>query len=184
MVLTIFAGGSAGKWEVERVTAVTGASLADVDRLDVTQAPRAGAGAAAWVLRGTTSHERYTHRSERAVLEQRQPLLGRPEATRAALVPVSKSARWWALAADERRELLADRSHHIAIGAEYLPRVARRLHHGRDLGEEFDFLTWFEYAPSDAAAFEELVARLRATPEWAYVEREVDVRLVRARLPT
>ena len=44
---------------------------------------------------------------------------------------------------------------HIATGLEYLPAVARRLHHGRDLGEPFDFLTWFEFAPEHAAAFED-----------------------------
>ena len=60
-----------------------------------------------------------------------------------------------------------------------MPAVARRLHHARDLGGAFDFLTWFEYAPESAAAFEELVARLRATQEWSYVDREVDVRLRR-----
>src|SRR2546428_7160638 len=32
----------------------------------------------------------------------------------------------------------------------YLPAIARRLYHCRDLGEPFDFLTWFEYAPADA----------------------------------
>jgi len=53
------------------------------------------------------------------------------------------------------------------------------LHHGRDLGEPFDFLTWFEYAPQDAPAFEELVSQLRTTPEWGYVEREIDIRLTR-----
>ncbi len=31
----------------------------------------------------------------------------------------------------------------------YLLAVARRLYHCRDLGEPFDFLTWFEYAPQD-----------------------------------
>ncbi|HCP61471.1 MAG TPA: chlorite dismutase, partial [Actinobacteria bacterium] len=36
-----------------------------------------------------------------------------------------------------------------------------------------------EFAPERAAAFEELVRRLRATEEWAYVEREVDLRLAR-----
>jgi len=51
----------------------------------------------------------------------------------------------------------------------------------RELGEAFDFLTWFEYAPSDAAAFEELVGLLRASEEWRYVTREVDVRLRRRR---
>ena len=43
-----------------------------------------------------------------------------------------------------------------------------------------DFLTWFEYAPEHADAFERLVNALRATPEWDYVEREIDIRLVRA----
>lgn len=45
--------------------------------------------------------------------------------------------------------------------------------------EPFDFLTWFEYAPDDAPAFEELTARLRATAEWRFVTREVDFRLER-----
>jgi hypothetical protein len=53
------------------------------------------------------------------------------------------------------------------------------LHHSRELGEAFDFLTWFEYAPEHSEAFEELVRRLRATQEWHYVDREVDVRLTR-----
>src|SRR5437764_12452693 len=53
------------------------------------------------------------------------------------------------------------------------PAVARRLYHGHDLDECFDFLTWFEYAPQNAPVFEELVSRLRATPEWEYVDREV-----------
>lgn len=78
-----------------------------------------------------------------------------------------------------RRSAPRDRSHHIATGLEYLPAVARRLLHGRDLGEPFDFLTWFEYAPADAGAFEELVGRLRETEEWRYAKREVDVRLAR-----
>ena len=97
-----------------------------------------------------------------------------------ALIPVRKSARCWQLAQDERRGIIEERSHHIATGIEYLPAVARRLHHRRDLGEPFDFLTWFEFASADASAFDELVARLRATEEWRYVEREVDVRLIRS----
>jgi hypothetical protein len=58
--------------------------------------------------------------------------------------------------------------------------VARKLHHSRDLGEPFDFLTWFEFSPRDEAAFDALLARLRSTEEWRYVEREVEVRLERA----
>jgi len=109
----------------------------------------------------------------------KQPGLARVEAKCAALIPVKKSARWWDLAQDERRAIFEERSEHIKIGLKYLPAVARRLHHCRDLGEPFDFLTWFEYAPSDTEAFEELVGILRQSDEWSYVEREVDIRLVR-----
>ena len=105
----------------------------------------------------------------------------RREATSAALIPIRKTAAWWAMTQDERRSVFEEQSHHIEIGLRYLPAVARRLHHCRDLGgdEPFDFLTWFEYAPSDEKAFDELVAELRRSPEWKFVEREVDIRLVR-----
>jgi hypothetical protein len=59
----------------------------------------------------------------------------------------------------------------------YLPAIARRLYQSRELGESFDFLTWFEYSPDDSNRFGELLAMLRATEEWQYVEREVHVRL-------
>jgi hypothetical protein len=67
----------------------------------------------------------------------------------------------------------------MAIGRDYLPSVARKLHHCRDLGGPFDFLTWFDYRAEDEGRFDELLARLRATEEWRYVEREVDVRVIR-----
>ena len=76
--------------------------------------------------------------------------------------------------------IFEEESHHIAIGLEYLPAIARRLHHSRELGEPFDFLTWFEYAPEYMDAFEQLVLRLRDTKEWKYVDREIDIRLVRS----
>ena len=45
------------------------------------------------------------------------------------------------------------------IVGEPLP-AARRLHHCRDLSENepFDFITWFEYAPSDEVRFNNLLA--------------------------
>lgn len=134
---------------------------------------------ASWLLRGVTSNERYVTRQEHAALAARQPALGRPEALSASLIPVRKTARWWDLSQDERRAILEERSKHIAIGMEYLPGVARRLHHSRDLGEPFDFLTWFEFAPAQASAFDELLQRLRATEEWTYVEREIEINLTR-----
>ena len=108
-----------------------------------------------------------------------QEPLGRPTAQFAALIPIRKSAAWWDLAQDERRAIFEDQSHHNAIGVEYLPAVARQLYHARDLGEPFDFLTWFEYPAAHSSAFEELVLRLRATREWTYVDREIEIRLER-----
>jgi hypothetical protein len=180
-VVSAFVGGAEGPWRVERLNAVTGPALQGVERVHVVEGPAATGSFAgsAWVLRGAASYERYVRRVEHDDLAARSPELGRPEATRAALIPISKSSAWWALPQDERREIFEERSHHIATGLVYLPAIARRLHHGRDLGEPFDFLTWFEYASADADAFEDLVARLRRIEHWRYVTREVDIRLVR-----
>ena len=59
---------------------------------------------------------------------------------------------------------------------DYLPAIARRLHHCRDLSESepFDFLTWFEFEEKHTAEFDKLLARLRASEEGKYVEREVE----------
>lgn len=176
-----FLGTSAGPWKVASVTSVAGGSLDPVEAIDVQNAyVREPPPGATWVLRGVTSNQRYVTRPEQATLVAVQEGLGRPHATCAAMIPMSKSPEWWALTQDERREIFEARSAHIATGLRYLPAVARRLHHGRDLGEPFDFITWFEYAPAHASAFEELLEALRRSEEWNYVVREVDVRLVRA----
>jgi Chlorite dismutase len=179
-LLVAFVASAYGSWRIERTSPVIGESLPAADGLEILERPvtQASSGAA-WTLRGVTSNGRYTKLDEVAALGKRQRGLGRSEATRAALIPIRKNEAWWALAQDERRAIFEEASHHIAIGMEYLPGVARRLHHGRDLGEPFDFLTWFEYAPEHSAAFEKLVSRLRFTPEWRYVDREVDIRLAR-----
>lgn len=178
--LFTFVGGETGAWRVERVDAVVGESLPEVPRLEVVNAVAASTPIGArWSLRGATSHERYVTREERTRLVERQPILGRPEARCAALIPIRKSESWWGLTQDERRAVFERESRHIHTGLAYLPAVARRLHHSRDLGEPFDFLTWFEYAPEHAVAFEELVTTLRASAEWTYVDREVDIRLIR-----
>ena len=175
-----FAAGPSGGWRIDRIDAVVGQGLPAAEQLAVLEAPQMQAPAqAAWTLRGVTSNTRYTNQPEVDALVARQQGLQRPQATRAALIPIRKTEAWWALAQDTRRAILEEQSHHIAVGLEYLPAVARRLHHSRELGEPFDFLTWFEYAPEHSDAFEELVRRLRATAEWRYVDREVDIRLSR-----
>jgi hypothetical protein len=180
-----FEASDLGTWKIERIEPVRGASLPAAARLAAHTGPVAppAGGASAWRLRGTAGHQRYVTASEAKALVAAEPSLGRSGATRAALIPIKKVDRWWDLAQDERRAIFEDSSHHIAASMKYLPAIARRLYHSRELGEPFDFLTWFEYAPEHTQEFEDLVAMLRATEEWHYVEREVDIRLERIGRP-
>jgi hypothetical protein len=177
-----FMGGDKGPWRVVSMKAIAGKPLAAVNSLDIvssTESPPYPQ--AAWVFRGITSNERYVDREERQQIVAKLLNLGRTEATCAALISIRKNVAWWALTQEERLDIFKDQSHHTKIGLQYFPTLARRLHHCRDLSENepFDFLTWFEYAPAEEAAFNKLVAGLRAIAEWKYVEREVDIRLVR-----
>jgi hypothetical protein len=180
--LFTFVGGKAGGWSVTSIKAIVGDPVPAVDRLDiVADAVAALPDGAKWILRGVTSNDRYVTRDEKERLVKKQAALGRPGSDHLALIPIRKSAKWWSLTQDERRAVFEEKSKHVTIGLRYLPGVARRLHHCRDLGESepFDFLTLFDFAKTDAKAFDEMVAELRSTEEWKFVEREVDIRLVR-----
>jgi hypothetical protein len=175
-----FAAGPRGEWRVERMTAVRGAPLPEVAFLDrIEGTDFLSPPGAPWVLRGVRSNERYLERAEKDRLAAVQQVLGRPGSILGALIPIRKAAAWWELPQDERRAIFEARSRHIAIGARYLPAIARRLYHARDLGEPFDFLTWFEFAEGDAAAFDELLVALRETEEWRHVTREIEIRVRR-----
>jgi len=176
-----FVGAETGAYRVLRMSTVVGAPLAQVAAVTAHPAhlPLAQAAGAAWLLRGTSSAVRYVERAEAEALGLVQPALGRSDCSYAALIPIRKSDAWWNLPQDARREIFESRSQHIASCLKYLPAIARRLHHSRELGEPFDFLTWFEYAAEHVELFEELVQLLRASEEWQYVEREIDIRLVK-----
>jgi chlorite dismutase len=173
-----FKGGSEGQWKVLSMESISGEGLAEVSYLKID--PIAiDESAANWVIKGLSSNMRYTERSERDQLVAIQAGLGRPEATLAALIPIRKTEAWWLLAQDERRQIFEETSQHTSIGLRYLPGIARKLYHSRDLGEAFDFLTWFEFSEAHEQDFNTLVATLRATQEWKYVDREIDIRLRR-----
>ncbi|MGQ0466845.1 MAG: chlorite dismutase family protein [Sporichthyaceae bacterium] len=174
-----FVGGASGPWHVLRVQPVIGPGLPAVARLRMVEGPVLDEPVGEWTLQGVVSNLRYATAAEAQALRAGGLDLGRPEADRAALIPIVKSAEWWRMAQDERRAVIEEKSGHISLGLKHVPAVARRLHHGREIGAEFDFLTWFEYPASASADFEELVAQLRASAEWDWVEREVDVRLAR-----
>jgi len=169
-----FVAGEFGDWRIDRIDAIAGAPLPAAPRLARIEGTRFERGGA-WLLHGVRSNPRYTTRAEQTRLAG-APDLGRPSATCGALIAIDKSPAWWALPQDERRAIF---ERHTPIGLDYLAAVARRLYHGRDVGGEFDFLTWFEFADADRAMFDELVARLRASEEWRHVTREVDVRVSR-----
>lgn len=180
--LYTFVGGKSGPWKVLSCNPVKGEPLPPAERMDVVQGkPTPPPADASWMLQGVTSNERYVTRDEKSQLVNKQVALGRPEARYATLIPIRKNAAWWSMTQDERRAVMEDRSRHIQTGLKYLPGVARRLHHCRDLTEPepFDFLTFFDYPGSERTAFEDLLTALRSTEEWQYIEREVDVRLVR-----
>ncbi len=180
-MFTTFTGGETGGWQVTRLETVTGEGLPTAPRMSIASGPQIPPQtAASWQLTAFASNVRYVERPEKERLAALQAPLGRPHATCAALIPIRKSQAWWEMTQDERRCVFEARSQHISYSLKYLPAIARQLYHCRDLDQPFDFLTWFEFAPIDANAFEDLVGYLRTTEEWRYVEREVDVRLVAA----
>jgi hypothetical protein len=166
---------------VTSVRAIVGERLPAVARLAVTNGESAFESEPVFCFKGVTSNERYLTRAEKTELVAVQQPIGRPTSLLGALIPIKKSQAWWDLPQDERRAIFEERSAHIQIGRRALPNVARRLHHCRDLGgaEPFDFLTWFDFSADDEPRFDELLAALRDTEEWRYVEREVEIRVSR-----
>lgn len=175
-----FVGGREGPWVVASCKAIVGDPLEMVERVNVINAPAAKLNnSGVWVLQGFTSNIRYAESHELEKLRAKQEGLNRPASKCAALIPIKKKDSWWALSQNERREIFEAQSRHTEIGLAYLPEIARQLHHCRDIGEPFDFVTWFEFAPEHIDSFDQLLARLRSSKEWDYVEREVDIRLIK-----
>jgi hypothetical protein len=135
--MAAFVGGRSGEWRVERFETVTGAPLEPVTHIRFVEGTAVNGTVIddTWVLRGVVGNERYVTRVEHEALASLQEPLGRAGSTCAALIPISKAEGWWKLAHDERRRIFEESSRHVAFGLQYLPAIARRLHHARDLGE-------------------------------------------------
>lgn len=177
--LSYFTAGREGIWSIRDVREITGKGLSIEKRLNITTLPPAGN--EKWTLRGIRSNERYTTTEEKSQLIEKQEDLGRPDSKFAVLIPIKKTEEWWQLSQDRRREIFEEQSKHTSTGMRYLPAIARRLYHCRDLGtnEPFDFLTWFEFSPGEQDRFDTLLSELRASLEWTFVDREVEIRLQR-----
>jgi hypothetical protein len=178
--LSHFSAGNEGFWRIREIREVIGESLPLAKKIDVTE--NVVSDSSVWTLTGIRSNTRYTTSEEKAQLESRQEDLGRSDSTLAAMIPIKKNAAWWLLGQDERRAIFEEKSKHTTIRLNYLPSIARRLFHCRDLGIEqtFDFITWFEFKAKDEAMFDDLLCELRSTHEWSFIEREVDIRMEKA----
>ncbi|NJL14438.1 MAG: chlorite dismutase [Microscillaceae bacterium] len=178
---TAFCGAAKGNWQISAMHTLIGPSLPQVPCLEIVKPDALAQGPApAWALYGLPSHLRYTTQAEKVVLDQHPSLLNKPENSCAVLIPIQKTAVWWQMAQDERRHIFEEDSQHIAFSQQYLSVISRKLYHAKDLGEDFDFLTWFEFAPENEGLFNELLDYLRSTREWKYVCREIDIRLFRS----
>jgi len=175
-----FTGGNSGDWQILETKILTGPhAIASASHLSIAPGSLISEPSGIWNLKGFVSNVRYAEKQEREQLKSIQPPLGRTEVVYASLIPMGKNELWWNMAQDERRKIFEETSHHTQIGMKYLPAVARKLFHSRDIGQPFDFITWFEYSESDVSAFEDLLAALRVTEEWSYVDREVQINLKR-----
>jgi hypothetical protein len=171
-----YVGGTVGTWEVTQFTTRQGEPLAPVPRIDIINGQLGRpAISTSWILSGLVRNTRYVSREE-------FPLPGRVgsrEPTCAALIPIRRSMEWWQLGHQVRREIQQTPSVFGARGLLTLSAMIHRWQHRRDLSEQFDGVTWFEYEARDSAAFDDLLADWRASEEWKFVDRECDIRLVR-----
>lgn len=172
-----FVGSNEGLWKVSKIETREGEALPTVKTIDIHKKNIETDLNEGWVLKAFISNLRYTNREEKTELDKNSKPLGQPEYDRAAFIPLKKSDEWWSLTQDERRKIFEEDSKHIQVSSKYLAYVSRQLHHSRDLGQPFDFLTWFEYSSAHEEQFEELCYTLRKAEEWKYVIRDIDFRM-------
>jgi len=176
-----FIGGKAGEYKINTISTISGSPIALCDFVSIKKETLSDSQRtnSTWVLQGFASNLRYTTRPEKNILDEKPSVLGISENKCLAMIPIKKNSAWWLLTQDERRQILEEDSKHIEIGFKYLATINRQLYHSRDLGEVFDFITWFEFSEENEAQFNELLSKLRSTKEWTFVEREVDIRMTR-----
>ncbi|MCX5722296.1 MAG: chlorite dismutase family protein [Nitrospirae bacterium] len=83
----------------------------------------------------------------------------------AIVIPIRKSADWWALDQDKRMALMKE---HTEATLPYLKTVKRKLYHSSGL-DDLDFITYFE--TSKLEDFHSLVLALEKVKEFQYVRR-------------
>jgi hypothetical protein len=142
----------------------------------------------ALLFHGLPQHLEYTSGEQKADLDKRSRRELPPgKDTVAVIIPIRKSAAWWALPADERMahfQKKGEKLGHTAIGAPYVEQIYRKLYHTRYAVEtrDHDFITYFEFDRANTDRFKSLLAQLRDTrqnPEWEFVDREYEIWLTK-----
>lgn len=169
-----YVGGSSGAWQVTQMSTGRGEPLMPVTHVNIINGPLDRMPIrASWVLSGLVQNTLYITREERQSASRGTSSEPLPP-TCAALIPILYSPEWWELGPPARRELQQSQP------MRGLSAMMRRWQYRWDLSEQFDGVTWFEYEPRDSAAFDDLLANWRASEKWKFVQRECDIRLVRA----
>lgn len=106
-------------------------------------------------------------------------------ARNAIIIPIRKSAEWWAMNPLERhayfyphtdRQTQAAAKGHALAAEAGISTISRKLYYhpdGHGHGGQFDFITYFECADEHLETFDAIRANLRdnrQNPEWRYVE--------------
>ncbi len=173
-----YVGGATGSWRVDQIETFSGPDLTPVSHLEILggRLGRVPQGTA-WVLPAVVSSTRYITREDPRPAESSRSPVPESREPSAALVLIRKSDEWWNLAGATRQDIIEARSRQVDARLRMLPAIARRFTLHRDGSDAFDFLTWFEFDAQDSALINDLARAIRATDEWNYVEREIEIRL-------
>ena len=156
-----------------------------LQELDEELRRRMGESAEVMTLEGATRTPRYSSPEMVHYSSKRAPPRRSGRASRnAIIVPILKTAEWWAMSPLERHayfyphvdEASACPVKGHAVAAEKgIPALYRRVYHNPDgyqRPNEFDFLTYFECEDEALPVFDDVLQSLRAVdqnPEWRYV---------------
>ena len=182
------------RYRIEKVVAVRGKEGVSLDagatmfRIETT-ARLPGQGDAktptpTLLFHGVPQHLQYTSGEQRTDLVKRSRIEVPPgKDTVAVIIPIRKTAAWWALPVDERLAHFhkkGDKVGHTAIGAKYVEQIYRKLYHTRYAVEttDHDFITYFEFERTHTDVFQSLLKQLRdpqQNPEWNFVDREYEI---------
>ena len=138
----------------------------------------------------------YTNAATLQRLKENAPKRGTGgEQPNVVVFPLSKTPAWWALTQEKRQSYFfenpaqfgKDHLSNNGVGFKYINRIFRKLYHSRFIDPGQDFMTYFEFADTDAGAFDALLAGLRddkrLNREWIYVEEKPIVRGKRVATP-